>query len=175
MPVAEDVKTVTENTTTTHLEPPDFDALLKEAAEEFAKKHRPKYTMPQVLNEYRAVDGKPGLYLRPMCLEVEMRALEAYNIYSDGTAVGLARIAMSIAAGVLYRLVLPNDNEEARAKILAYARGDVAEEELFQPVTEREVGRMFRDSDELSRLVMDPLDMTIGGTKKTEEGTDPNA
>lgn len=168
--------TQTLNTTTTVLEQPDFDSLLKEAAAEFTNKNRPKYTMPQVLNEYRAVEGKPGLYLRPMCLEVEMRALEAYNAYSDGSAVGLAKVAMAIAAGVLYRLVLPFDDEEARARIVAYVRGDVPEEELFQPVTEREVGRLFRDSDELARLVMDPLDMSILGTKKDgEEAEEGNA
>lgn len=164
--------TVTENTTTVAMETPDYDALLKEARATFEEKTRPKWTMPQVLNEYRAVEGKPGVYLRPMCLEVEMRALEAYNIYSDGTAVGLARVAMAIAAGVLYRLVLPIEDEEARARILAYVRGDVPEDELFVPLTEREVGRLFKNSEELRELVLNPLELNLGGT--TEE-TDPNA
>lgn len=154
---------------------PDFDALLKEAAAEFQNKNRPKYTMPQVLGEYRAVEEKPGLYARPMCLEVELRALELYEIVGNGTVSGLARIGVGIASAVLYRAVLPMDEAEARQTITAYVRGQVKEEEIFQPISETEVGRMFRDTDELRRLVLDPLNLTILGNSGEDKEADPNA
>lgn len=152
---------------------PDFDALLADARKYFESKNRSKYTMPQVLGEYRAIAEKPGIYMRPMCLEVELRALDLYGIYSDGTAIGLARVAVGVAAAVLYRVVLPIEEEDARAKIIGYVRGDVPEEEVFVPLTETEVGRIFRDTDELYRLVLDPLDFSL--LKKDEPESDPNA
>ena len=158
----------------TPLGTPDFDALLAEAAKEMADKRRPKYSMPQVLGDYRAIAEKPGLYMRPMCLEVELRALDLYSVYSDGTAVGLARVAVGVAAAVLYRLILPIDEAEARDRIRGYIKGDVPEEEVFVPLTEVEVGRIFRDTDELYRLVLDPLDFSL--LKKDEAAeNDPNA
>jgi hypothetical protein len=155
--MTETIETI-ENVT---LDTPDYDALLAEANAHFANKNRSKYTMPQVLGDYRAIAEKPGLYMRPMCLEVELRALDLYSIYSDGTAIGLARVAVGVAAAVLYRVVLPIDEAEARQQILAYIRGDVPEEEVFVPLSEAEVGRIFRDTDELYRLVLDPLDFSL--------------
>lgn len=138
-----------------------LDSVLEEANKEFAKKRAPKYTMQQVLGDFRPVEGKPGLYARPMCLEVELRAIELYEMVGNGTASGLARISVAIAASVLYRVNLPDDETEAREKILGYVRGSVEEEDLFTPLTEKEVGRIFRDTDELKRLVLDPLEMAF--------------
>jgi hypothetical protein len=154
-----------------------FDELLKQAEAEFQAKRRPKYSMPQVLGDYRAIAEKPGLYMRPMCLEVELRALDLYTVYSDGTAVGLARVAVGVAAAVLYRLVLPLEEQEARERIRAYIKGEVLEEEVFVPLTETEVGRMFRDTDELYRLVLDPLDFSLLKKDEKDEAAekDPNA
>lgn len=156
------------------IEEPDFDALLADARQYFEGKNRSKYTMPQVMGTYRAVEKKPGLYMRPMCLEVELKALDLYRTYSDGTAVGLAYVAVGVAAAVLFRLTLPEDDTEARQTILSFIRGDMPEEQVFVPLTETEVGRIFRDTTELYELVLDPLDFSL--LKKDEAAEkDPNA
>jgi hypothetical protein len=173
MPVSPLENTVTENTTTVAMEVPDFDALLAEAQATFAEKNRPKYSMPQVLGDYRKVDGKPGLYARPMCLELELRALELYEIFANGTASGLARIGAELAADVLYRLRLPFEETEAKERIHGYLKGEVPEDEIFVPLTSREVGRIFRDTEELSNLVLNPLGLRVLGNEE-EQGPEGN-
>lgn len=150
-----------------------FDTLLQEAQKEFSAKRGPQLTLPEVVGEFRAVKDKPGIYARPMCLEVELKAMELFNLLSDGTPVGTARIGVAIAQSVLYRANLPEDPNDAVQKVVAYIRGQVDEEEVFTPLTEREVGRLFLNTEEISRLVLEPLGMTILNEK--QEDADPNS
>lgn len=152
----------------------EFDELLKTAVSENASKRGPVYSLPQMLGEYEAVPDKPGLYLRPMCLETELRAIELYEIVGDGSIAGQMRVGIGIAAASLFRLNLPNDATEAREKILAYARGEVSEDEIFQQLTEIEVGRLIKSTDELKKLVLDPLEINFSGEAKADGDASPN-
>ena len=163
-PIADDPRNDTEPLETPQTDAEwrrEMDELLAKAQAEFKKSQPREFTLPQMLGEYEKVEGKDGVYIRPMCLEVELRALELYDTLSDGTVTGLARIAVGIAACVLYRLGLPSDEATARRTILAYVRGEVPETDIFVPLTEVEVGRLFRNTDELKRLVLDPLDIRL--------------
>lgn len=136
-----------------HLTPADFDALLAEAAKEYREKRGARPSMPEVLNDYRAVEKFPGIYIRDMCLETEIRAIEVYEMIDTSTISGKVRAGVGLAALLLYRIDLPADEDEARAKVRDYVRGEVSEEELFVPLTEIEVGRMFKNSDDLNAIL----------------------
>ncbi len=153
----------------------DFDALLAEAAKEYREKQGARLSLPQMLGEYERIEGKAGLYLRPMCLEVELRVFEALDFIDRTTPAGIANLAIVAAAASLYRLDLPADDEEARLKVLGYARGRVEEEDLFVPVTEAEVKRRFKGFEELRELVLNHLDMDMfrKDTEAKEEAPNP--
>ncbi len=153
-----------------HLTAADFDALLAEAAKEYREKRGARPSMPQVLNDYRQVENFPGVYLRDMCLETEIRAIEMYEIIDTSTVSGMVRAGVGLASLVLYRIDLPADEAEARAKVRDYVRGEVPEDALFVSLSETEVGRMFKNSDELNAV----LDLAGFNLKKDGE-SDPNA
>jgi hypothetical protein len=151
----------------------EFDRLLGVAEAEREEKRAPRCNLPAVLRDYEQVEGRPGLYRRGMTIETEARALELYGQFSTGRVDSLIRIGIGLAACVLFRVNLPSDEAEAREKILAFARGDVEEEEIFAPMTEREVGKLFKNSEELDRLVLAPLGYRINETSEagsTEDG-----
>lgn len=159
-----------------------LDALLAEVAQEQLKS-RPRADLPTVLGEYRAVEGKPGIYMRPMCMEVEAQAIELYETLGNGSVSRLMHIGMGIAASVLYRIDLPQEFEDASAKIIGFVRGTVEESEVFRPLTQQEVGRLFKNSTELDALVLNNLELGIETALKSGAGDgagdgaapDPNA
>jgi hypothetical protein len=169
-PMTEEVRDVPQVLTSA-----DFDALLAEASKEYREKQGARLSLPQMLGEYERIKGKTGLYLRPMCLEVELRVFEALDFIDRTTPAGIANLAIVAAAASLYRLDLPEDDEDARVKVLGYARGRVTEEELFVPVTEAEVKRRFKGFEELRELVLNHLDMDMfrKDTEAKEEAPNP--
>lgn len=141
--------------------------------------------LPDVLGDYRQIEGHPGFYMRPMCIEVEIRALELFEQLSDGTTGGIMRVGLGVAASVIFSVDMPMievagkkviDKDAAIARILSYTQGDIEEEDLFVPVTPKQVGRMFKSTMDLKEKVLDPMGIKgLGLPGQAEDEEDPNA
>lgn len=127
-----------------------------------------RYSLPEMLGDYQRVEGKPGWYVLPMCLEVELRALEFVSqirAENESNTIALLRTAIDLASMLLYRVDLPNDRDAAMEKLQAYLRG---EGEILRPVSQHEIGRAFKSSEELINVVLKPLGLWSEGEAKNE-------
>lgn len=146
----------------------ELDRLLAQASTTM-KAGTTEYTLPEMLGDYIQVVGKPGWYVLPMCIEVELRITEfvAQVREDDKSVAALMRTTIDLASCLLYRVNLPPDADAAMDVIRAAIRG---QGEILRLATPQEIGRAFRSSQELIDLVLKPQ-----GVWQDEEPADPNA
>ncbi len=130
-------------------------------------------TLPAMLGDYRPVEGKPGWYMRRMKLRQELRMAEIWNGIPDNDPSAYGRSCVAIACCLLFRLDLPDDPAEARARVVAAVKSGRTGD-IFRPVTEEELLDDARDdawtTEELTELVLQPM-----GFGLPAETQDPNA
>ncbi len=143
----------------------ELDKLLADAA----KAQAPSITLPEMLGTFQQVEGLDGLYALPLCIETEIIVNEVFERLPQGESTSnMLKAGVAIAAGILRRVVLSEDPSEARAQLIEYIRtGD--DSLIFKPVSETEVSRMFKSSNELTERLLKPL-----GIWKSEAAPDPN-
>lgn len=130
-------------------------------------------SLPEMLGDYQRVAGMPGWYLLPYCLETELRLMELYETQQVAREISspsdLLRDGVMLASGVVFRLELPDDRDEAREVIAAFARGEKKEEEIFRPVKEREILRKLKSFDDLNAKILRPLGLDLSETGEKKE------
>lgn len=139
----------------------DVNALLEQAAASEDARHM---DLPAVIGDYRAVERYPGWYMRKMRLRQEIQAMALYDQRQEMSGAQLVESGVTLAALLLYRMDLPQEEEAVRARLAAWQAGQAS---LFRPATADEVLDTF-DQDDLQTRVLTP--MGFGAAAEGEPG-----
>lgn len=118
-----------------------------------AESVKPKWTLPDVVGEYKAVSAWPGYFTRPMKARQEIQLMALVRSETDRTAADSVMMSMSTASLILFKAELPIDAAAARAEILAHVRGD---KNIFRSVTADEIVDTWT-SEEVIDNVLRPM------------------